>query len=41
MGQAFGKKFDKKAKEAIEKLSSEAIRSYLKEGELKVNEMNI
>lgn len=32
MGQAFGKKFDKNAKAAIEKLSSDQIRTYLKSG---------
>jgi len=30
MGQAFGKKFDKGAKAAVENLSSDMIRQYLK-----------
>lgn len=36
MGQAFGKKFDKKAKAAIDALTSDQIRGYLKEGKLEV-----
>lgn len=37
MGQAFGKKFDKAAKAAIENLSSDSIREYLKTGKVDVN----
>lgn len=37
MGQAFGKKFDKAMKEKITKLSSDEIRTYLKEGKVEVN----
>ncbi len=36
MGQAFGKKFDKKVKAAIEALSSDQIRAYLKTGAIEV-----
>lgn len=41
MGQAFGKKFDKKAKAAIESLTSDQIRSYLKEGAIDVSGLNV
>ena len=41
MGQAFGKKFDKAAKAAIENLSSELIRQYLKTDNIEVNGLNI
>jgi isoleucyl-tRNA synthetase len=41
MGQAFGKKFDKKAKAAIESLSSDQIRVYLKNGSVDVNGLNV
>lgn len=41
MGQAFGKKFDKKMKQEVENLSSEQIRRFLKEGSLKVGELII
>lgn len=36
MGQAFGKKFDKKAKTAIDALTSDQIRTYLNEGKIEV-----
>lgn len=41
MGQAFGKKFDKKAKAAIAELPSEKVRQYLKEGAVEANGLNI
>lgn len=41
MGQAFGKKFDKAAKAAIENLSSDMIRQYLKTDSIEVNGLNI
>ena len=41
MGQAFGKKFDKAAKAAIENLSSDMIRQYLKTDNIEVNGLNI
>lgn len=41
MGQAFGKKFDKAAKAAIENLSSDMIRQYLKTENIEVNGLNI
>jgi isoleucyl-tRNA synthetase len=41
MGQAFGKKFDKAAKAAIENLSSDMIRQYLKTENIEVNGLQI
>jgi hypothetical protein len=41
MGQAFGKKFDKNAKAAIENLSSDMIRQYLKTENIEVGGLNI
>jgi isoleucyl-tRNA synthetase len=36
MGQAFGKKFDKKVKAAIQSLSSDQVRTYIREGKVEV-----
>jgi hypothetical protein len=41
MGQAFGKKFDKAAKAKVMDLSSDAIRTYIKDGKIDVNGLQI
>lgn len=41
MGKAFGKKFDKAMKAKIQELTSEQIRTYLKEGKIEVNGLTI
>jgi hypothetical protein len=41
MGQAFGKKFDKKAKAAVAELSSEKVLQYLNTGKVEVNGLEI
>jgi len=41
MGQAFGKKFNKGVKTAIDKLSSDDIRKFLKDGKIEVTGLEI